>query len=299
MARITRTLTLLLACITLAACAVSNRFHGPKHLDTNALAVKKTRHGYMVENIIKIHSNEAPRNANRPRPAPLATSYSQQLAITILSPATDIAFDPVLLELAVDQLQRDWLRLGNKYTDNPLSIDLWIVPEGESFQYKNKITLHDDEPLHLTFAVSPAPGKPSIDTLANAVDTVSHELYHVSRFAQPNNDALAEEINAAGWGLCSKIGFALAAKNKAAFRFHVHPRWEGTVTIMPDHLLIRVPRDAKTPIGRSLFGTAAIYQYLTALIGSDRFHTKNSDHIAKLLNVCEAIRSSEIRIQTK
>lgn len=299
MAGIIRILILLFATIALVACVASERLRIPEHLDANALAVKKTRRGHVVENIVKIRPSAGARSADRLRTAPLITSHSEHLSINIFSPSGDIAFDPMLLELAMNQVQQDWQRLENKYTNNPLSIDLWIVPEGESFQYENKVRLYDDEPLHLTFAVSPTPGKPTIDTLAEAVDTLSHELYHVSRIVHPNEDALAEEINATSWGFCSKIRFALAANNDAVFRFHVNPRWQGVVTIKQNHLLVRVPRDAKNPMGRSVFGTAVTYQYLTALIGSDNFQTKNPDHIAKLFDVCEVVRSSQIRIQAQ
>jgi len=299
MANIIRILILLFATIALVACVTSERLRVPKHLDVNALAVKKTQHGHVVENIIKIRPSGGTDSADRLRTMPLATSHSEHLSINIFSPARDIAFDPTLLEFAMNQVQQDWQRLENKYTKNPLSIDLWIIPEGHSFQYENKVILYDDEPLHLTFAVSLTPGKPAIDTLAEAVDTLSHELYHVSRIVQPNEDALAEEINATSWGFCSKIRFALATNNDAVFRFHVHPRWQGVVTIKQDHLLVRVPRDAKNPIGRSAFGTAVTYQYLAALIDSDNFQTKNPDHIAKLFDVCEVVRSSEIRIQAQ
>lgn len=185
---IIRTFTLLFTAMVLAACSASEQLRIPEHLDINSLVIKKTRYGHVVENIIEIQSGRSAHGTWSMRAALLAASQSEQLSINIFSPDANIASDPTLIDLAMNQMQQDWHDLENKYTGNPISIVLWIAPEGESFKHENKIKIRGNEPLHLTFAVSPASDKPAIDILANAVDTVSHELYHVSRIAQSNDN---------------------------------------------------------------------------------------------------------------
>ena len=297
MASFIRVVAFLLAAIVLTACATSERLRVPDHLDINALSVNRTRGGHVLKNIIEIQSENATLDTHRTRPTPLATSRSERMSISILSPSTTIVFDTSLLDHAMQQVQQDWQRLDNKSTDNPLSINLWIIPKGESFRHRAKITLRAGDPLHLTFAISSPPGKPAIDTLANAVDTLSHELYHISRIGEPDSGALAEEVNASGWGLCSRVRFTRASGNNAVFRFHVRPDWKDTVAIEPDGLLVRLPRDIRDPVRRSQFGMAVFLQYLAALTDSDGFHTDNANHVAALFGVCEHIGSSEIRIR--
>lgn len=299
MASLIRVIAFLFTATVLSSCATSERLRVPEHLDINALSITRTRDGHVLKNIIEIQSENATRDTSHPHPTPLATSGSERMSISILSPSTTIVFDTSLLEHAMQQVQQDWQRLDNKSTDNPLAIDLWIIPEGESFRHREKITLRSGEPLHLTFAISSAPSKPAIDMLANAVDTLSHELYHVSRIGQPDNDALAEEVNAFGWGFCSKVRFTRASGNDAVFRFHVRPDWKDTVAIESDGLRVRLPRDAQDPVRRSQFGMAVFLQYLAALTGSDGFHTDDANHVAALFGVCEHIGSSEIRIRTQ
>lgn len=299
MVAIPRIFAFLFAVATVAACASTERIRVPEHVHVNALSLTKTRNGHVLESVVEIRPRSAPYNLDRPHPAPLAASRLERMSITIYSTSSDIVIDPLLLELAMDQVRQDWLLLKNKHTDNPLSIDLWLLTENESFWHRSKTILRDDAPLHLVFAVSLEPDKPVIDTIATAVDTLSHELYHVSRIGQPDYDALAEEVNATGWGFCSKVRFALVSGKNAVFRFYMQPVWRNTAVVEPDGLLVRMPRDAKEPVQRSQFGMAVFAQYLAALTGSDSFHTDNIDHIAALSDTCERIGSSEIRVRTR
>lgn len=290
---------LLAVAALLPACAGSERLRTPDHVHVNALDISKSRNGYVVHNLAAIRPGNASRNPDQPRPTPLATSRSEQMLITILSPAAASTPDPVLLERAMKRVQQDWRDLKTKYTDSPLSIDLWLIPPDASFQHRSTTKLRDGAPLHLTFAVSSLPGKPAHDVIATSVETLSHELYHVARIGQPEEDVLAEEVNATGWGFCSNVRFAMESTQSAAFQFHVQAAWKDRVELKPDGLLVRVPPDAKDPVGRSLFGQAVFYQYLAALIGSPSFHTDNPDHVAVLSRVCKVVSSAEIPVRSE
>lgn len=283
-------LATILALGILGGCATN------RHALVNGISSETKQGRMVVTNIARSGPGRGFRNREAPASILLATSDSDDLRVNLHTADPDFSPDPSLMDLALEQVQRDWKRFKGSYVGNRLVVDFWLLPEGMRFQHRDRVVLERGARLHLTFVVDIRGDQPAIDAIASAVETLSHELYHVSRFDPPSDDVLAEEANAHARGFCSKFAFALAAQRPVAFRFHLQPSWRDRVFEEGDNLFVRVPREVRDSTQRSQFGLAIFIGYLAGRTGSERIDTSDPEHAAVVAALCERLEHADLPV---
>lgn len=281
------------ALMMISACTAS------RYAVINAVSADMRRGDLVVANTVRVgRFTPAAHTRSASQTILLGSSHSDGLAIRLLTNTAQIAPDAVLVGLALNQVQQDWGRFGRKHWHKPLSIDFWLLPPEASFRHRSRTVASHTEALGLIFATTSNPDKPAIDAVAQFVDTLSHELYHVSRLQQDTDDILAEEVNAHAWGFCSKFGFALAAEVHFSVRPQVQPSWRNRMRMgdKPDTVLVNVPADARNPVKRSMFGMATFFEYLLQRLDTDRIESADPVQTETILAMCAQLESNDLRI---
>lgn len=284
--------------IALTACATNG------YMVVNTIHFKTKRDAVVVINSAQVGSGGAQRKDKHLRSIQLGASRAGEIMVNVFTTSPDYSPDPVLIDLALDHMQKTWGGMGGMREDSKLrlpglSIDFWLLPQGEYFKHRNKSVIDPSGTLGLTFASDFSSDKPAIAGVAEFVDVLSHELYHVSQFGRPETDVLMEEVNAHAWGYCSKFRFALASGNGMVVRWHVQPSWKDRVRISAGVLAVHVPRNIGAPVLRSQFGRAIFYQYLSMMLDSDSLDTSNGEQVTIIEKLCSRIEEQGLDVVMK
>ena len=290
--------TLLLVLIATTACSANN------YAVINTIHLETKRNDTFAVNTAQVGNSSTLHGNKDTRSIRLGVSQSGKIKITLFTTGPDYSPDPMLIDLALNHVQKAWGRMLDKRKNSTspipeLSIDFWLIPQGGFFSHRVKSIVNPADTLELTFASDFSKNKPAIDGIAEFVNVLNHELYHVSQFGLPEIDSVIEEFNAHAWGYCSKFRFASASGESAVFRWHVQPVWEHRVWIDSGILHAHVPRDIRTPIKRSQFGLAIFYQFLSTILDSNTFDVSNAKQMTIINEVCNHIEEQGLGVVLK
>ncbi|MCO5095706.1 MAG: hypothetical protein M9960_11015 [Xanthomonadaceae bacterium] len=295
MKHLIRSFPIPLLLVIMTACTANS------YTVVNTIHFKTKRGAAVAINTAQVGNGRATHENEYLRRIKLGASQTDKIVINVLTTSQDYSPDPALIDLALDNIQKIWGRMGGMREGSilrlpKLSIDFWILPQGASFKHHGESIIDPSHTLDLTFASDFSSDKPAIDGVAEFVNVLSHELYHVSQFGRFEVDSLIEEVNAHAWGYCSKFRFALASGKKMIIRWYVKPSWKDRVRISAGVLMVQVPPNIGTPVLRSQFGLAIFYQYLSIMLDSDSLDASNAKQMTIIEKLCSRIEGQELNI---